>query len=312
MEACRICNNCEGNTRYEVREMMFGSLDSFNYIKCAQCGCLQIETIPEKISNYYPKDYYSFGKLDESKYSGIKGKFRLLGLKRKLAYLQHPQSNKFNMYHALGKLKVHKENSILDIGGGNGSFLYPLSKIGFTTLLSVDPYIDNTIEYLSGHTAKKADITQIQGLWDYILFCHSFEHIWSLDETMENVNRLLNEQGYCLIAIPVVDSEAWETYKTCWYQIDAPRHFYLHSKESMSILAKRHGFEIVDIIHNSNYQQYFVSELYTKGVRLLDIVKFKGNKLLWKLKKHILIKKTLEANKAGKGDQAIFVLKKNS
>jgi len=34
--------------------------DEFNYILCANCGCLQIEKAPDDMSKYYPRGYYSF------------------------------------------------------------------------------------------------------------------------------------------------------------------------------------------------------------------------------------------------------------
>src|SRR5262245_28570152 len=57
--ACRICRNSDGNQTYQVREMMFGLLDVFPYVECAQCGCLQIQTIPADMARFYPGKYYS-------------------------------------------------------------------------------------------------------------------------------------------------------------------------------------------------------------------------------------------------------------
>ena len=46
---CRICENTEHNTTYEVREMMLGLRDMHTYFECANCGCLQIANVPENI-----------------------------------------------------------------------------------------------------------------------------------------------------------------------------------------------------------------------------------------------------------------------
>ena len=57
---CRICGNADGNTAYDVREMMFGTREIFRYFRCAACGCLQIAEVPADLSAYYPPDYCSF------------------------------------------------------------------------------------------------------------------------------------------------------------------------------------------------------------------------------------------------------------
>ena len=38
--------------------MMFGYRDEFEYLKCAECSCLQIKEIPKNLSKYYPSSYF--------------------------------------------------------------------------------------------------------------------------------------------------------------------------------------------------------------------------------------------------------------
>lgn len=63
MMKCRICGNNKNNKIYQVKEMMFGFRDKFDYFQCATCNCLQISEIPCEISKYYPDNYYSFRSL---------------------------------------------------------------------------------------------------------------------------------------------------------------------------------------------------------------------------------------------------------
>src|SRR5687767_10644147 len=57
--ACRICGNQTGNRSHVAREMMFGYRDSFEYVECGECGCLQIREVPPDLSRYYPDEYHS-------------------------------------------------------------------------------------------------------------------------------------------------------------------------------------------------------------------------------------------------------------
>jgi hypothetical protein len=60
---CRICQNSAGNRIFTAREMMFGSRETFDYVECAACGCIQIIEIPAEIEKYYhyPQTFYSLG-----------------------------------------------------------------------------------------------------------------------------------------------------------------------------------------------------------------------------------------------------------
>ena len=64
MLKCKICWNENNNKLLEVREMMFGFKDKFNYFQCSQCNCLQILEIPSDMYKYYPETYYSFSKIN--------------------------------------------------------------------------------------------------------------------------------------------------------------------------------------------------------------------------------------------------------
>ena len=58
--ACAICDNRHGNSIHLAREMMFGLRESFRYLECAACGCVQLLEVPDDFATYYPPTYYSF------------------------------------------------------------------------------------------------------------------------------------------------------------------------------------------------------------------------------------------------------------
>ncbi len=299
MKTCRICHNTGNDITFEVKEMMFGSEKIFHYFECNHCHCLQIENFPDHPEEYYPKDYHSFSNTHLQRYTGLRGKIRLWAINNQISqkHINLDASHKITMYHALGRVGVDKNSKILDVGSGHGYFLYPLSLLGYSNLLSIDPYIKETIRYGSGYKTAKTSLDQMEGLWDVITFCNSFEHIYTPHETLEKTNNLLNPGGHCIISIPVTGSSAWQEYKENWYQIDAPRHFYLHSQKSMGILAQQHGFKVIETIFNSGYTQFYISELYRNGIKMTDSKKHKGNIIRWKIKKHQLTKRAIEDNK---------------
>jgi hypothetical protein len=102
------------------------------------------------------------------------------------------------------------------------------------------------------------------------MFHHSFEHVNDPLRTLLSARRLLCSGGTCLIRMPTTSSWAWRQYRESWCQIDAPRHTYLHSVESVRILASRAGFKLDRVIYDSTALQFWGSERYAKRRSLLE------------------------------------------
>ncbi|WP_353778305.1 methyltransferase domain-containing protein [Winogradskyella sp. 3972H.M.0a.05] len=315
---CRVCNNSEGNTRNIIaKEMMYGKRETFEYFQCSNCKCLQIVEFPNNIGDYYPNDYYSFSKYDGKIFRSLKGN---LALKRyKYTALRQNGLQKLFLslfgtkgYDIFSGLNINTESKILDVGCGNGEhFLYPLAMSGFKNILGCDPYLAEDIQYDNGLEIKAADVFSMEGKWDFITYHHAFEHLSDPKENLEKIYDLLTEDGVCILRIPTVSSYAWEHYRELWVQLDAPRHFFLHSKESIDILAGQTNLELFKVDYDSTYFQFAGSELYKQDISLSERSKPEVKKL-WKSLKRQYTSKAKALNKEGRGDQAIFYLRKKS
>jgi len=273
---CRICNNSHGNEQYEVREMHYGFRDFFIYFQCSACECLQIAALPDDMPEYYPSDYGSFLLTTEQRYKNpIKRIFKILrdryviykkGVFERFLYACFPS----DFFHVLSPLQIQKKSTILDVGCGSGSILHALMETGHKYLTGADPYIKEDIEYQNGLKIYKKSIHELDGRWDIIMFHHSFEHIPDPIDTLHTVSRLLTERGQCLIRIPTVSSHAWQHYRENWVQIDAPRHFFLHSTESIAVLAEKADLTVAQTVYDSTEFQFWGSEQYVRDIPLKD------------------------------------------
>lgn len=313
---CRICFNTSNNDIYEVKEMMFGYRDKFSYFQCSKCACLQIANIPTDMSKYYPHHYYSFNAVKKInnpiKYllKRLRNNYALYnkGIIGKLLFNKYPINNIFAKY-----VTLNKNSRIIDVGCGNGSLLYELSIANLNKLLGVDPYIEKDIIYSRKLKIIKKDITQVEGKWDLLMFHHSFEHIPNPAETIEHVSKLLFKGGVCLLRIPTISSYAWEHYRENWVQIDAPRHFFLHSIESIKRLAEKANLNLERVIYDSTSFQFWGSEQYIKNISLKSEQSYGINpsKSIFSgadIKKFEQTARKL--NLKNRGDQAAFFLKK--
>ena len=316
---CRICGNADDNTSYDVFEMMLGTRDKFTYFKCDSCGCLQIANFPDNISKYYPDNYYSFNTYQKlNKTRALRSWFDkhrvddALHNANIIGKLSNLLSKPLDYIPYLKPVNIKKDDSILDIGCGTGRLLQRMAMGGFTNLIGLDPFIEKNISYNSGVTIVKSSIKDFSNnpanKFKVIMLHHSFEHMPDPLNVLINIQQILEKDGVIILRIPLVDSYAWNEYKENWVQLDAPRHFFLHSRKSLTILLDKSGFEIKDICYDSSKFQFTGSELYKRNIPLNSP----------KNEKNIFTKEALdnyeykanEINKIENGDQAIFYIKK--
>lgn len=270
---CRICGKRNINKTYTAREMMYGTREKFDYFVCGNCNCMEIAKIPENLGNYYSDNYYSFAERKKIEFEG----------------------------------KGDVGNKILDVGCGSGEWLLEQAELGYGNLYGCDPFIDRDICYGERIYIRKCDISEMDGKFDLIRFGDSFEHITNPLETLECVKRLLKKNGRCEIDIPVFPNTAWIEFGVNWYQLDAPRHIFLHSEKSMRHLCEKCGLEIGEVIYNSSAGQFLVSYLYTEGISFKKMEELTGTVLAWNGEVVKAFQKVAEeSNKRRFGDHAVF------
>lgn len=272
---CRICSNTSNLNKYLVKEMMFGLREEFEYFQCPNCECLQIVNFPKDMAKYYPSNYYSFTKDKKSVISIISGwmksrrnRFAMFD-NDMLGWLIHSIFPSVNpSFNAIVLADAHKTHKILDVGCGSGYFLKNLAKIGFKNLHGVDPFLNENLIEEQGVRLEKKSIHQVKSKKDIITFNHSFEHLSDPLETLKMVSDIMNPGGQCIIRIPTVSSYAWKHYGVNWVQLDAPRHFFLHSIKSVKYLANQVNLTVENVVYDSNEFQFLGSERYIKNIPL--------------------------------------------
>jgi len=275
VKACRICANPSGNKAFCFQEKMFGMGGEFPYFQCGQCGCLQISQIPDDLSPYYPPGYYSFH-LQAVPQHGIKA---WLAGKRDLAsvtgrgllgrWLGKRVAARPDLA-CLGRVPLKLPMRILDVGCGKGQLLSILHRAGFPHLEGVDPFLSEDVEVVPGVVVRKLPLKKVTGKFDLIMLHHVFEHVENGGEMLADCRDRLAQDGKILLRIPTVESAAWEKYQTNWVQLDAPRHLFLHTRTSLTHLARQAGLKLLSTHCDSSEFQFWASELYQRGIPLTN------------------------------------------
>lgn len=272
---CRICHSHGSHPSYRARERMFGWPDEFDYFCCGGCGCLQIAQVPADLGRFYPPNYYSFhaqprpqrglkswlaGRRDCSAATGT----GFLGTALRKLTEARPE------VLSLGIVPARKEMRILDVGCGRGELLSILHRAAVGELAGIDPYLAGDVEVVPGLWVRKLALEQISGEYDLIMLHHVFEHVETGLELLAAARARLSAQGRILLRFPTPESDAWEQYREKWVQLDAPRHLFLHTRRSLGILAGQAGLVVERSWCDSGGFQFWASELYQKGLSLMD------------------------------------------
>ena len=299
--------------------MMYGFRDEFKYFICPECGCLQLKGFPADLGKYYPPNhYYSFEPPDLRNENAVKQYLRKKRAKYCLSRtdligkLLASSRSVPRFYKWLKKTNTNFNSSILDLGCGSGTILLSMHREGFKNLTGADPYIRDEISF-NGVKIYKKDVFSIDGKYDLVMLHHSFEHMRNPLGVLREIFRILKDSGFVLIRIPLVSSYAWRKYGVNWVQLDAPRHFFLHSMKSMSMLSRKAGFQIFDMEFDSTEFQFWGSEQYLKDIPLFSEKSYLVNKenSIFSQDQMAHFKKKAEIlNKEGDGDSACFYLVK--
>lgn len=277
---CRLCGGTIART-LDVREMMFGTREHFAYELCAACGCLQIATIPADIARHYPPGYYSFAVKPPGTLKRLRRRLKrspILAAPHPVAgWLKRafPRDRLLHLYRDIG---VTTADRILDVGTGSGEHVLALRDAGVSKAVGLDPYVDADIMDGGGVLVHKRDLGAMTGEFDLVTFHHALEHVPDQVQSLAQARARLGARGRILVRVPCVSSWAFEQYGTNWVNLDAPRHFCLHSHQSMGIAAAKAGLVIDRLWCDATGMSFMGSEQYRRDIPLTDPRSFTRNK----------------------------------
>ncbi|MGB6089415.1 MAG: class I SAM-dependent methyltransferase [Candidatus Binataceae bacterium] len=139
--------------------------------------------------------------------------------------------------------------SVLDIGCASGALLQSLSRLGTRRLVGID-IADQPLDFgrtRYGLDLRRAELVQAgfaRGEFDLILMVDVIEHVTELNAFVREAARCLADGGAIYVSTPEAGGlraagDRWRHLFTNY------EHVHYLSRESLGLLARRHGLEVV-------------------------------------------------------------------
>lgn len=250
--------------------MQHGLRERFQYFECTECGCLQIAEFPPSLERYYPLDYYSLKapSVGRRALNEFKLLAAALGLEAAIEVCGGPRRP---LQQAFIPRDLPRNARVLDIGAGNGGDLRRLYRSGYRRVHGIDPNLDPKQTRRFPFRLERATselLLQRGERYAFVYLSHSLEHVPEQRRALEVARGLLEPGGTCCVRIPWLSCDAWERYGMDWVQLDAPRHFYLHSRRSFELLCAQARLRIARLWCDSTAFQFWGSEQYKLDIPL--------------------------------------------
>lgn len=247
---CQLCGNSESLPLFVAKDRLHGFEGEFSYVKCNQCSLVYMnpQLSDESVALFYPNNYAPH-KHEANTQSVLKTK-------------HYPRE-----VRTILTKKPNEQSRLLDVGCGNGKFLFQLKNLIGCSVYGVD------VSKLAVKTAKNLyDIEIFEGTvteapfendsFDVITAWSYIEHVNNPLEVLNKLHNLLKLRGDLIIKTPNFNSINRLLFKEKWYHLDCPRHLFLYTPQTISRLLNKTGFIVKKITHETSSKSLLCSLQY--------------------------------------------------
>ena len=251
---CFLCENINLNKIFSAIDYI-ATKEKFDILECPKCEIRITSPLPKKnqLKKYYESKNYRPHK--KKTYSIIDLLYNII---RKYMF--------FKKRKLIEKHSHLKKGKILDIGCGTGEFASFMKNSGWD-VVCVDSSNEARSIAMQRFNLKVLNIDQFFDLknirFDVITMWHTLEHVDKPIEYINKVNKILNDDGKFIFAVPNYESFDSKFFGKYWAANDVPRHLYHYSKKSVKKILKKSNLLVSNII-GLPFDAYYVSYLSSR------------------------------------------------
>ena len=233
---CPACGSTEIGYVFAAKDYTVSG-EQFEIWECRSCTLRFTQDTPDQLSigSYYKSENY-ISHSNTSK--GFINSLYKLVRKQTL----HQKRKLINEITGL------KKGRILDLGSGTGAFVNEMHLHGWDAK-GLEPDGDARKIAEENYHIKLENTDQFYNLtpasFDAITLWHVLEHVHDLHPYLEQLKKVLKQNGKLFVAVPNYTSSDAKKYKQYWAAYDVPRHLYHFSPRSMIQLMNSHQLSII-------------------------------------------------------------------
>ena len=266
---CPLCGLRDERILLTGKDRLLGIEGEFTLVQCRSCGLIYLNPQPTlaTLASYYPEDKYP-GHSHKNLKEIASGKTLRDRFLRRLYLL-----SRYQRIREVDRLQsLDEKTRFLDVGCGNGGFLYALRAIkgvkGIGVELSQKTAVFSQTQlgldvrsgaFLESHFSDES--------FDLVTMFQYFEHETQPLLVLQKTKKILKKKGLLVIELPNVESPMFKTFKSYWFHLDLPRHVFHYSSKTLAKMLKRSGFEIISVTYHPT------ASVVTSLMHLLGVTK---------------------------------------
>lgn len=226
--ACGLCGSTRSRLWLRTDNLRRGTKRFFDVVECADCSFRFTSPSPtlESMRLYYPEHYESW--------QGGR-----LGLP-------------LRVYYRLFRAIRRPPGKLLDIGCGDGRYLYLMRELGWTGHgQDISPVPDAVTKDFPFFRGEVQDAPFPAESFDVITSWFSIEHLRDPLRSLKKCHELLKPGG--LIAIDTSNSDSLEAslFGRYWHHLLVPEHYWQFTEASLRRMAEAAGFRVLYVRHDA-------------------------------------------------------------
>ena len=251
---CPVCGSADIKNCLSAKDYTVSG-ETFAIVQCNSCTLRFTQDVPDAVAilpYYRSEEYISHTNTSKGLINRMYQYVRRRTMRRKRKLVTQ----------ATGL----KSGTVLDLGSGTGTFVQAMKLAGWEVKgLEPDEQARELAKKVYGLELSGTEefLKLTAGSFDAITLWHVLEHVHDLSAYMQQLQKLLKENGKLIIAVPNYTSKDAAIYKEYWAAYDVPRHLYHFSPSSLELLIKKNGMRLLQL-KPMWYDSFYISLLSSK------------------------------------------------
>ncbi len=241
---CLMCGTADSTPFLDVRDRLFGRPGTYHIVRCSSCDLLYVNPRPtvEALKEHYPDNYLVYTPLEDLSplMQRIVGPFVKAGSLSRIR----------NLERVIGALPG--ETKVVDVGCGVNLYLRYLGELRGCTGVGVD-FNKTVTEYVRTKLKMPVvcgtlhDAAFDDGQFDLVTMHEYLEHEPDPQRVLTEARRITRPGGHLHIEVPYIEGRPAKLFKTCWSQLDVPRHLVFFTRRTLEDMLQRCGYRLLSV-----------------------------------------------------------------